>query len=966
MNISVGNILHGFEVTAVRTVDEISSTCYEMRHQKTGAELVWMDSGVENKLFSIAFKTIPEDSTGVFHILEHSVLCGSENYPVKEPFVELLKSSLNTFLNAMTFPDKTMYPVSSRNKTDFINLSRIYLDAVFKPAILTNPNIFYQEGWHFEMENKDSEPFYNGVVFNEMKGAYSSVDRVADQNLSSLLFPDTCYGLSSGGAPEHIPELTYEHFLDSYRRHYHPSNSRIYLDGAVPLDEILKIIDEEYLSGFEADAVPVELAMQQPIESVEQVFSYEIGPQDDPAGKDIMMMGKVICDWSDREKQLAVYILGQYLTGSNDAPLKKALLESGLVQDVSMSINDGIAQPYMYLFLRNTSYDKREQINEVIAKVCAELLENGLDRQSLEAAINHLEFNLREGHEPIGLERAINSLSAWLYGGDPVLYLTNDGVFSVLREKLNGDYYAELLREFLVCREHCATAWCLPSQTLGEERRAAERQRVADTQAKWSEQDVEEILALNSALKAWQQTPDSAESLAKLPVLSLDEVNPAPAERITTTETVNGVKILRHPSTAKGIAYLSLYFDIADLDQCSFSSASLMAKLLGSLPTAKHTVAELDREIKTHIGNLQFSIEQYGAPGQTSSCRAFFAARCSILEDEYSNVVPLLVEILTETKFDQLEDIRTLVTQQYDRGRRMIIGNGHRYGMYRSLSNFSAEAALREAVDGYSFYNYLRQFNADMDAGVSAFSAFASDFAAKTFGAARLTLSITADGDRLALSELISALPTGTACESDIICPILAPRRKEYLEIPAAVSFATMGVNVFAIDADYSAELRLLSHIISYNHLWNAIRVQGGAYGAGLTANITGDICYYTYRDPNSSRSLGIFRTTSEFLNSFCAEEDSLDKSIIGCISNLDPLESAKESGIASDSDYFRGITHSYRCRIWRDLLSTNKDKLLELADLLDNLAASGSVCVIGSADILEPVKDDSFTALEY
>ncbi len=457
MNISTGSVVHGFEVTGVRAVEELSAVCCELRHIKTGAEVVWMDNGAENKLFSITFKTIPEDSTGVFHILEHSVLCGSENYPVKEPFVELLKSSLNTFLNAMTFPDKTMYPVSSRNKTDFINLSRIYLDAVFKPAILSNPNIFYQEGWHFELEDSQEEPTYNGVVFNEMKGAYSSVDRTAHQALCQRLFPDSCYGLSSGGDPECIPDLTYEQFLAAYRRYYHPSNARIFLDGSVPLDEILTIIDEEYLCGYEPLESPVELRMQAPIESCESVCEYEIGPQDDPEGKDLMIRGKVICDWSDRVKQLACYALGQYLTGSNDAPLKKAILEAGLGQDVTMAVEDGVAQPFVYLMIRNASHDSRSRVDEVIQNTAQRLLDDGLDIESIEASVNHAEFGLREGEEPAGLERAIYAMSSWLYGGDPLLYIVQDEAFRTLRERLDGEYCAGLLRELLLDTEHTAT-----------------------------------------------------------------------------------------------------------------------------------------------------------------------------------------------------------------------------------------------------------------------------------------------------------------------------------------------------------------------------------------------------------------------------------------------------------------------------------------------------------------------------
>ncbi len=965
MNLTAGSTLHGFEITSVRTVDEINARSVEMRHIRTGAKLLWLDSGAENKLFSIAFKTLPADNTGVFHILEHSVLCGSENFPVKEPFVELLKSSLNTFLNAMTFPDKTVYPVSSRNNADFINLSRVYLDAVFKPAILTQPNIFYQEGWHYEPNGKDGEIICNGVVFNEMKGAYSSVDRVAHQALSKQLYPDSCYGFSSGGEPEHIPELTYEQFLSSYRQYYHPSNSYIYLDGNVPLDEILTIINDEYLSGFKSSAQPVEPASQAPVASAQRVCEYEIGSDETPDGKALRISGSILCDWSDREKQLAAYILGQYLTGSNDAPLKKAILDAGLAQDVTMSIDDGIAQPGYYLLIRNTSYENEAQLHSVITTTAQRLIDSGLDRESLVAAINHLEFNLREGEEPMGLERAINALSSWLYGGDPLLYLTNDEVFTTLRKKLDSSYYADLLKELLIDNTHTATVWCLPSCTLGQRRTEAEKQRIAQECARWSDKDLERILLLNESLSEWQQTPDTAENLAKLPSLALSEINPAPEKLITESAPVNGVTVLRHPSTARGISYISLYFDASDIAQGDIPAASLMCSLLGKLPTSDRTVSELDREIKTHIGNLKFELNAFGSENTPDSCKAALTVRCSILEDEYDNIIPILADILTNTRFDRIDEIRKLVSQQYDLTRRSIISSGHLYALYRSLSGFSAESSVRELADGYEYYRFLRTLSADEDA-IEPFAALAEQLVSRFFCSSRLTISITADGMRQDPEKLINAFPAGSksACES--FAPALCVQRHEALEIPAAVSFAAMGLNVHALDAKYSAELRLLGHIMSYNYLWNAIRVQGGAYGAGMQITPIGNACYYTYRDPNGGRSLGIFGKASGFLKEFCSGDEALDKFIIGCISRLDPLLSAMDKGIAADGNLFRNISYEQRCALWSSLISTDKSKLLSLAQLLDGIAQNGSVCLIGSKDILKEYDTHEFAQLTY
>jgi len=963
MIINAGAVIHGFEITEIKNVSELNARYVRMRHVKTGADLIWMDNGAENKTFSIAFKTIPEDSTGVFHILEHSVLCGSENYSVKEPFVELLKSSLNTFLNAMTFPDKTMYPVSSRNEKDFINLSRVYLDAVFKPAILSNANIFYQEGWHYQLE-EGSEPIINGVVFNEMKGAYSSVDRVIHQELCRQLFPDNCYGLSSGGDPVNIPELTYEKFIETYQRYYHPSNSYIFLDGDVPLEKILEIIDVEYLSGFEIEAKPVILELQQPVESREAVCSYEIGADEDTSDKSQMMMGRVICDWNDREQQLAAYALGDYLTGSNDSPLKKALLESGLAQDISMSIDDGIAQPIVYLHIRNTSYDKHEEINSVVIETARKLIADGLDRSSLEASLNRVEFQLRQGQEPMGLERAINALSSWLYGGDPLMYLTQDEVFCSLRKKLSGDYFEQILSEFLVERNSTATVWCLPSATLGEERRKAERERIDAVASAWSDDDRAQIMALNSALGQWQQTPDSKENVDKLPVLSLSDVDEKPSERVTVEDKCGDVIVLRHPADAKGITYYSLYFNAADFEREEFAPLSLMAKMIGDLPTKDHTVAELDREIKTHIGELKFGMANFSVEGQTQSAKTFFTVSCSVLDDKIDRSSEIITEVLTRTRFDAIEDIRKLIAQRYDSRRRAIIGEGHRYGMYRTLAPYSAEADLNELTGGYSFYEYIRGLESDQE-GAEKFASFAAQAAQKLFCSSKVTLSVTS-GVNISAEKLLSKLPEGKPSERQTISPVLPRKRAESLQVPAAVSFAVMGINVDAVGAEYRSELRLLAHIASFNYLWNSIRVQGGAYGAGMQAADSGNVFFYTYRDPNSSRSLEVFRKTADFIREFCLEGETLDKSIIGCISNLDPLCSVSDRSLMADSDWFRGVTYEQRCRRWSELLSASTKKILELCSVIDAMMEKASVCVIGGADILAQCVGEQLETLTY
>lgn len=484
----IGDTLHGFRVIRQVELDELSGTLHEMEHEKTGAKLAWLQRAEQNKTFMAAFQTIPEDDTGVFHILEHSVLCGSEKFPLKEPFVELMQGSMKTFLNAMTYPDKTVYPVSSRNDKDFMNLVRVYADAVMSPAIYRQPNIFRQEGWHYEVK-EGAEPSYKGVVFNEMKGAFSSVDTILQGGMNRLLYPESCYRFVSGGDPEHIPELSYEQFLNAHRRFYHPSNALFFLDGDLDLAEVLELLDEEYLSKYERQERDFAIHMQQPVSGAEGTVSYQLAPGQKAEGKTHFCMGKLAGTWADKEKCLALKILCSYLAGSNDAPLKKAILRRGLGQDLFMSVSDGNAQPSLVLQVRNTQREKCGEIRAVLRETAQELLEQGLDRGELEAIFNRMEFSALEHSEPYGLTLGLGVTASWLCGGQPELYLTWGDTFAALREKMEDGYMESLLREILADQEHTAVLYALPSATLGQETMEREAQRLQNAKASWDRGD---------------------------------------------------------------------------------------------------------------------------------------------------------------------------------------------------------------------------------------------------------------------------------------------------------------------------------------------------------------------------------------------------------------------------------------------------------------------------------------------
>ena len=958
MELTVGAKLHGFTVTRIRQIPGKTAQLVEMLYEKTQTELAWTKSEDSNKLFSIAFKTLPEDSTGVFHILEHSVLCGSEKYPVKEPFVELLKSSMNTFLNAMTFPDKTMYPVSSRNAQDFLNLSSVYLDAVFAPKILTDKNIFLQEGWHYETE--DDKLTYNGVVFNEMKGAMSGVDRVVAQTMQQMLFPDTCYGYNSGGDPTVIPELTYQHFLDSYRKNYHSSNARVYLDGDIPLDETLALI-ESYLSRFEPGSRQ-ELTLQAPT-AAELTISYESAPEEDLSNKAQLMLGKIMGSWDSKTDILAANVLCDVLAGTNDAPLKRAILSAGLGQDVSMQVNDGVYQPWLTLRVHNMNNDDAAKIRELIRQTVQAQADKGLNKQELTASINRLAFQTKDMHEPQGLIRCISAMDSWLYGGDPMLYLSYDEAFDALREMAQGNGFETLLSKLLLDETGLCVLHAIPSVTLGEETRAKEAEQLANARSAMTEQQLQNVAAESEALHAWQQSTDTPEALATLPVLSLDQVSEEPTWLATNTESISGVTVLRHETGTNGIIHLSAYFALTDLSLEELTAASFMTGLMGQLPTANYDAASLQSAIKTHLGNLSFKIDTFSKLGQTETCTPYLVAQCSVLKENLAMAEELMTEVLTKTDFHQPERIREILLQAEMEAQQMAMMNGHRFAALCAQSHFSAHNAVNEATGAYSQISWIRGFSKDFDSRIDAFITLCDKILSGSICTARLTLSVTEDA-LTDVSGLIARLPDGTAVPTAAAYKTTLPK-KLGIRIPAQVSYASLSYHLLQSGEAYNGTIKLLTNILSLSYLWNSVRVQGGAYGAGIQGGRVGSLFCYSYRDPSPARSLGVYRSMAEFVTAFRSSGESLDKFIISTISNTEPLVSPRQQGGIADQFWFMGLGYEDAVLERRQLLQATWEDLLHWCSLLETMAKDGAVCVVGHSEALNACETEELTVVD-
>ncbi len=950
----INDKIHGFKVCSAVTLDG-GETLWKMEHEKTGALLAYLDNGEENKLFSIGFKTIPWDDTGVFHILEHSVLGGSDNYPVKEPFLDLLKSSMNTFLNAMTFPDKTMYPVSSRNEQDFLNLASVYLDAVFCPAIYKQPNIFYQEGWHYELHEGDSAPIYKGVVFNEMKGAYSSVENMLDKELCKILFKDNCYKYSSGGDPEFIPELTYEDFIAAHKKFYHPSNAKIYLDGSVPLEKLLKIIDEKYLSGYGKEEMIFDIPMQEHAPAAEQTVYYEIGKDEDTKGKVQINIGKILCSFEDRKKILAFDILSTYLAGSNASPLKRAILEAGLAQDIEVTVNSGIAQPYINIRVKNTELDKKDEINETIDKVVKEIIKNGIDREELEANINELEFSRKDIEEPKGIHRAIYAMTGWLYGGEPEDYLLNDELIASLREEL-GDckYFEEILSEMLLRDHGKVTIVALPSSEIGEKVRKAEKARLEKAYSEWTNEDKNKIIKATDSLIAWQNSVDTPEQLASLPMLSLSDIEEKPAKTETEIKDVDGVTVLYHPVASNGIVHAKLYFAVNDIPMEKLPELSFLCDLFTALPTEKYTTSELQKEIKKNIGKLNFSVSHYPIEGECDTCRVFIKTTFSVLEKNLSLATALVCEILKHTRFDDTDLIKETLLQSNEGLYQMIIERGHTYASGRALKNFSAFSAVQEKLNGYDTYSHLSELSKNFDARIGDFCDFAKNITENILVANRLTLSETASEAHSELLGIIPLLGKNNNDSPEFMTPELSKKtEKEAIQIPAGISFIGYAGNLSQYGEKFSGALAVLSGILTYGYLWNEIRVKGGAYGCGFAANAFGNIMFRTFRDPSPIRSLEICRKTSDYINELCQSDEAIEKYIISSIASSEPLKSPSEKGAAADGEYFSGTTYEQLCSRRAAMLSLKKPDLLSACPIFDKMKNEASECIIGHEGII-------------
>ena len=945
---------YGFEQTRERRIPELGAVLHEYTHAKSGARLCWLERADENKSFCAAFRTLPYDDSGVFHILEHSVLCGSEQFPVKEPFVELMKGSLNTFLNALTYPDKTCYPVSSRNDQDFLNLMHVYLDAVFFPRIHEKPEIFQQEGWHYELQ--DGVLTRSGVVLNEMKGSFADPDTLLANALTRALFPDTPYRFVSGGDPEAIPTLTYEAFTAAHKRFYHPSNAYLLLDGSVDLRRCLALLDS-YLSRFTAIFPDTDIRPQTPVCPPRETIEYPL-PAGEPAETRWKLgQGYVIGTSQDAQTLFAAQVLCDVLCGSNHAPLCRAVLETGLAEDVTLSCDDECLQPMLLLQVQNFRRDDLPAIEQTIRRTLTDLCEQGLDREQIEASLASFEFRLRErdyGTMPRGLVFSLEILSSWLYGGDPAALLGFGPVFEQLRQAIGTGYYEALLRRLLLGCDHTASILMQPSATCGEARQAREKEALAAVLQTLSAQQQDEIRARQTCLAALQQEPDSPEALATIPHVCLSDLprDPAPVP----TELREDGSVIIHDLQTDGIVYTTAYFAADDLTPEELPYLTLLRSVLSQLPAGEMDAQELQKQLRLKLGSLSATLAPYSQYHAPQRYRLYAAVSFSALESKLPEAVRLAAQILTGTDFSDKGKLLELIRQQRDSLQQQIVNSGSSAAMLRASAALNAASACSERCSGVSYYRWLRELEQNFDARADTLIETLRMLCETLFVTARMRLSVTGGGRQsagLVQAGLHEALPAGSAPGAPQQAQLL-PALREGIVIPSEVSFTAVCGDVRA----YSGDLRIACRAASLGHYWNEIRVQGGAYGTGLLVRETGLVCAYTYRDPDCRRSRGAIGRTAAYLEAAAASGEAQDVNIIGAISDAEPLLSPRLQGAVADTWLLKGLTMDDRRRMRHELLDAGPASLAACAGTIGGALDTGVICVLGPRTQLEACGD--------
>jgi len=962
-----------YEIIRQGTIGELNSQSCLLRHKKTGARVALLSNEDENKVFYIGFRTPPADSTGVAHILEHSVLCGSAHFPVKDPFIELAQGSLNTFLNAMTYPDKTVYPVASCNDKDFQNLMHVYLDAVFYPNIYKEEKIFRQEGWHYQLTDVEDELKINGVVYNEMKGAFSSPDDVLDREVFNSLFPDTPYGVESGGDPAHIPDLTYEAFLDFHRKYYHPSNSYIYLYGDMDMAEKLNWMDEAYLSRFEALEIDSSIK-EQPYFSapVEVKREYPITDSEPLKENAYLSYNAVIGSVLDKELYIAFQILDYALCTAPGAPLKRALTEAGIGKEIYSVYENGILQPYFSIVSKNADISQKEAFVRIIRDTLSGLCRDGIDKKALKAAVNYYEFKYREadfGSYPKGLMYGLQALDSWLYDETaPFLHVEAADTFCKMRQQADTDYFEKLIEKYLLDNSHRSVVLVEPVRNLTARQEKEQQDELAARKASMDGKALKALVEESQALEAYQETPDSREALETIPLLERQDMKKKAEPYVNREEKCDNTVILHHDLFTNGISYVKLLFDAGQVPGELFPYLSIYKAVLGLMDTAHYSYGDFFNEINLHTGGISTALNTYTDARDCDRCRIMFEVRTKVLHHNVGKAFSLMREMIVGTVLDDEKRLREIISEARSRVQAGFMSAGHTLAALRALSYFSIPAAISEQFNGLSMYRLLEEIDDHFEEKKGEVIRNLKTLSSMLFRPENLLVDYTAPaGEDKGLADevrgLVAALHTEPVKKERYVPRVR--KKNEGLLTSAQIQYVCRAGNFVKKGFRYTGALRVLRVMMGYEYLWNQVRVKGGAYGCMCNLGKSGDSYFVSYRDPNLRETIKAYQGAVDFIRHFEADERTMTKFIIGAVSETDMPLTPSAKGSRSLGAYLSGVTYEETQREREEMLGAQPENIRALADYVEAFLAYDCLCVVGNEEKIRQ-QEALFDTLEH
>lgn len=951
-----------YEILDEHRVEDVQSDGFILRHKKSGARIAILSNNDDNKVFYIGFRTPPEDETGVPHIIEHTTLCGSKKFPVKDPFIELAKGSLNTFLNAMTYPDKTVYPVASCNDQDFKNLMDVYLDAVFNPNITKYEEIFKQEGWHYELTGKDDELKINGVVYNEMKGAYSSPDEVLSSQIYRSLFPDNTYSKDSGGNPEYIPKLTYEAYLDFYHKYYHPSNSYIYLYGDMDVVERLEWLDKEYLSLYEYKKVNSEINKQPAFDEIKNVEAqYSITMDDSQENKTYLSYNRVVGDTLDEMLYQAFDVLDYALVSSPGAPVKQALIDAGIGDDVYGSYDAGILQPVFSFVAKNANASQADEFESIIENTLKEVVKTGINKEALLAGINSSEFKFREadfGQFPKGLLFGLNCLDSWLFDDmKPFIHLECLGTFAKLRKAVDTDYFEKLIQEYLLDNTHGSSVTVKPKRGLGNEREEALAKELSDYKASLSDEEIKKLIEDTEHLKKYQEEPSSDEDLRKLPMLTRADMKKNAMPFSNIEDELLDVKVVRHDIESNGIDYISFLFDAGDFAQSELGYLGFFTNALGLVSTEKYSYTDLANATNIYTGGISTGTASHPDIKDRYNFVFKFEVKLKALEKNLDKALELMEQMLLSSDFTDTKRLGELVAQIKARLQANLSSSGHLVAAMRSMSSFSRYALYQDELKGIAFYRSICRIEKELSESPKSVSDKLAAIAKKLFARNRMLISFTGNNEaycnaKPSLEKVIAGFDKMSAVGNQ--AEVHFNTAKEAFIDASQIQYVAKTGDFICEGYEYTGALRLLRIILSYDYLWINVRVKGGAYGCMNTFLRSGESYFVSYRDPNLSDTLDVYDRIPEYIKSFSPDERDMTKYIIGTFSALDTPMNPEAKGSRSLSAYLEGITYEQIQKERNEILNAQPEDIRRLADLVEAVLKKDSICVIGNENMIK------------